>query len=365
MKQRLLKYDVMRVFAICMVLLGHISAYIVINYPDPSGAEFIVGNVFNGMRRGPAIPVFLMLTGALLLNEDKPFEPRRFYKKSLMPIVWLLVFWLSFYGAFYAFVLPGLLGKAVSAGDFVDYLLTFKGSDYPHLWYMFMTIGLYLSIPVLRLFVKRENRAYVLGFILAAMAVQFAPRMLDFLTRDCNPTLEKFIGKFHMQYAMGFTAYPLLGWYLANFPPAGSRRIGLYASALLLAVASTAAVQFLIADIPNIRSYLYHSFALHLLIAGAGVFVLISSLCGDRLTESSVIKTLSNAAFGVYAIHVVFLEFFSRVLMPYDAFGLLPDSPFARPLAYILILFAEVCLSSLASVLMLSKVRGIRSLLRY
>ena len=364
MRQRLLKYDVMRVFAIAMVLLGHVSAYIVINYPDPSGAEFIVGNVFNGMRRGPAIPVFLMLTGALLLNEDKAFEPRRFYRRSLLPIVLLLAFWLSFYGAFYAFILPVLLGKTASAGDFVDYLLLFKGSDYPHLWYMFMTIGLYLSIPVLRLFVKRENRAYILGFILAAMAVQFVPHTLDFLTQGCKLTLNGFMGKLHMQYAMGFTAYPLLGWYLANFPPTKARRIGLYAFALLLAVASTIAVQFLIADIPNIRNYLYDGFALHLLVAGAGVFVLISSLCGDRITESSVIKTLANAAFGVYAVHVVFLELFSRVLMPYDAFGPLPDSPFARPLSYILLLFAATYLCSLVTVLLLSRWRGLKRLFR-
>ena len=61
---------------------------------------------------------------------------------------------------------------------------------------MFMTVGLYLAIPVLRLFVRRENKAYVLGFILAAIVVQFVPHTLDFLTRNCDTTLDDFMRKF-------------------------------------------------------------------------------------------------------------------------------------------------------------------------
>ncbi|MCR5347468.1 MAG: acyltransferase [Fretibacterium sp.] len=365
MKQRLLKYDVMRIAAIAMVLMGHISAYIVLNYPATDKMDFIVGNIFNGLRRGAAVPVFLMITGALLLDEDKRVEPRIFYKSRLLPLALLTVFWLSFYGVFYAFILPAVLGKAANAGDFADYILGFKGSKYPHLWYMFMTVGVYLSVPFLRLFVRRENRTYILGFILTAVVVQFIPNMLDFLTIGCYPTLNGFMKKFYMQSVTGFTGYLLLGWYLSVFPPSWLYRAGLYILGLFLAVASTIAVQRLIADIPGIRAYLYDVFSLHLFVAGAAVFVLISALCGDAVTEGALTKTLSGAAFGIYAVHVAFLEIFSRVLMPYDAFMTWLCGSAMRPLAYILLLFAAVWLCSLSSVLILSRVRGLKSLFRY
>ncbi len=364
MKERFLKYDVMRIFAITMVLLAHISAYIVINYPDPTSAIFFIGNIFNGIRRGAAVPIFLMLTGALMLNEDRKFDTLMFYKKSLMTIIYLLIFWLIFYGVFYAFVLPVLMGKDINVWNFISYILKFKGSDYPHLWYLFMTIGLYLAVPFLRLFVKKENKNYILGFIAASIVIYFIPATFDFLTLNWEITLKQFVNKFHMQYVAGYIAYLLLGWYLANFKLERAKRFCLYILALTAAVASTISVRLLIAEIPDIRNYLYAVTSLHLLVSGAGVFVLISTLCGDKVTKSSIVKTFSNISFGIYIVHIVYLELFSRVIMPYDKFNFYLNNPAMRTLAYILVLFALIYLCSFVTVLVMSKITGVKKLVR-
>ena len=365
MKDRYLKYDVLRAAAIAMVLLGHISAYMVINFPDPTSADFFVSNIFNGFRRGASVPIFLMLTGALLLNEDKAFNTREFYNKSLKSIIILLIFWLAIYGVFYAFILPLLLGNAINLKDFIDYILIFRGSDYPHLWYLFMTVGLYISMPVLRIFARRENRVYVLGFIILSAILKFLPHTLNFLTLSYTPTLENFINKFGVEYLTRFSVYVLTGWYLANFKLDKSKRLGLYALGVILSVIATTCVRVFIADIPDIRDYLYATYSLNLLVSGAAFFVFISSICGDKLTKNnSVIKTLSNTSFGVYAVHVVILELLTRVIMPYNKFNLLNDSPFARPLLYIIILFALIYFISLALVLILSKFNLFKKFLR-
>ena len=63
-------------------------------------------------------------------------------------MVLLTIVWMTLYGLFYAVGLPMLEGKAVVSSNFWQYLLFFKGSNYPHLWYMFMAVGLYMMVPV-------------------------------------------------------------------------------------------------------------------------------------------------------------------------------------------------------------------------
>ena len=193
MKQRALKFDVIRIVAIIMVLFVHVTVIPVIRY---QGTTFTVGNLFNNLSRA-GVPMFLLLTGALLLNEERPFDAKRFYRTSFLSIVLLLLFWLVFYAAWRAFGLPLLRGKSVDPGHFGEYLLTLKGL-YPHLWYLFMLVGAYLVIPVLRLFVKKENRPYILFLILLSLFAQFAVQTMGVFTRDASFTVGDFFTKFHL-----------------------------------------------------------------------------------------------------------------------------------------------------------------------
>ena len=81
----------------------------------------------------------------------------------------LLVFWSLIYGLFY---------HAIGGVGVWDYILNFSGTLYPHIWYMYMIIGLYLITPVLRLFVKRENSKYILYFIILSVCANYVPAFM-------------------------------------------------------------------------------------------------------------------------------------------------------------------------------------------
>ena len=66
---RVCSFDLMRIIAICAVILIHISADYVKSYPNDS-IEFISNNILCSCSRF-AVPVFLMISGALMLNEEK------------------------------------------------------------------------------------------------------------------------------------------------------------------------------------------------------------------------------------------------------------------------------------------------------
>lgn len=354
-KKRYLSYDVIRIVALCMIVMVHVSAYMVIFFPATDKIEWTVGNIFNGLSRA-GVPMFILLSGALLLNEDKSMDTKKFYKKNLLTMVFLAVGWVLAYGLFYAVLLPLIEGNPVYLNNFIDFLISFKGSEYPHLWYMLMVIGLYLMIPVLRLFVKRENKKYILGIIISAVIVQFGARTADFFTISSDMAVSTFLTKFHLEPVTGFVGYLLIGWYFNEYTLKKGTRIVLYILGIAAFVISTLVVYFNITAIPQIRDYMYSELSLMALIYGCALFVFIQSLCAGKKTNSRLIAVMSDCTFGVYLFHVVVLEIFVRIILPYESFGL------GKPLAYIAILYFVTLIVPFVVVKLTGHIKGVRKI---
>ncbi|MBB5225960.1 hypothetical protein DYE50_11175 [Treponema ruminis] len=349
-------YDLIRIIAILMVVMIHVSAYVVTYFdPDTDNITFVIGNIFNGLGRA-GTPLFMLLSGALLLNEEKQFDTQRFYSKSLLGICMLLLFWLFFYASWRTFGLPRFAGKPVESKLFLDYLLRLRGR-FPHLWYLFMLVGAYLAVPVLRLFVKKENRNYILGFIVLAIVVQFASQSLGVFTYGMDFTVRDFMNKFHFEYATGYIPYMLAGWYLVTFPPKGKLRSLIIVSGFVALVFIVLSVQFKINSNPKIRDYMVEMNTLPAFVYGVGIFTLMNSISGGQETKGKAVQLLSASSFGVYITHVFFLDVF-LVLIPYKSFAE------SRPFVYILLIFALTFTSSFAATLIFSKIKGIRKLVR-
>lgn len=353
-KKRILRYDIIRTVAIFLVLMCHVSAFLVIQFPDTSTLEFQMGNIPNGICRA-CIPLFVMLSGALLLKEEKPFDVKTFYKKSLLWVGLLLVGWLAFYALFYSVILPALTHQPIEFKNFIEYVLTFKGSDYPHLWYMFMVFGLYLMLPIFRLFVKKENVKYVVGIVIAAIIYTFLMKALNlFVVNSENPTLfTTFISKFHLEGLGGYIAYFLLGWLFDNFEIKKPYRIVIYIVGLLALIAQIVTIQLVYNDIPSIRNYLSADLTLPVILYGSAVFLLITSLCKDKTHNSKILSFLSNGAFGVYMVHVLILEIFTRV-------WLTPDKLNIHPMLYFLLIYVIIIVLSYIITYFISKIKYVR-----
>ncbi len=355
--ERKLSFDIIRIIAVAMVVMIHVSAYVVTYFdPDPANESFIVGNLFNCLGRA-GTPMFLMLTGALLLDEKRKEEPFIFYKRKLLPLVGLLLFWLFFYATWRHVVIPLVQHTPLSLKDFTDYLLWLKGRS-PHLWYLFMLIGAYLLIPVLRLFVKKENKNYILGHILLSVIVQFGTRTAGLLTLESRRTVQDFVDKFHMEYATGYVPYLLIGWYLTACKPAKKTRIALELTGLAALIAIILSVWFGIQKIPGIRDYVAEMDTLPAMLYGVGLFTFVCGRCGDRPSNNRIIRTLSARAFGVYILHVVVLELLIGLAIPYTVFGE------RNALLYILVLHALTFGISLLVTMVLSVIPGAKKLVR-
>ena len=176
-KTRDISLDIIRIVATLAVVMIHCASPFVSGYKAGT-PEFWVGNVLDGISR-LGVPLFVMVSGSLFLREEKEVTVKGLFKKNVMNIGLILIVWSAFYTVVYQVIQPTIAGKAV---NFNNVLSAFFKGHY-HLWYLYMTIGLYLITPFLRTFVKKSNPSLVKLFLAISVSTQFTVPALKVLSR--------------------------------------------------------------------------------------------------------------------------------------------------------------------------------------
>lgn len=84
-----------RVIAILAVVLLHVSSRVVM-WSELGSNDWWYANLYDSLVRW-CVPVFVMISGALLLSPEKAEPLGLFYKKRASRILFPLVFWSLFY----------------------------------------------------------------------------------------------------------------------------------------------------------------------------------------------------------------------------------------------------------------------------
>jgi surface polysaccharide O-acyltransferase-like enzyme len=186
--------DAARVAAILAVIAIHVVSPLVISRAHPQSWWF--GNVVDSAARW-SVPLFVMISGALLLHSDLADDPGRFYRRRLARILPPLVAWTVIY-LIYGYLSadnPPTLRAAVT--------YVAAGRPYFHLYFLYLIAGLYLVTPFLRPLVALSPRR-VLGI---AVVVFLALGIADSLAL-------RWMGTGGTNAATRFVPY--LGYFLAG-----------------------------------------------------------------------------------------------------------------------------------------------------
>lgn len=113
------------------------------------------------------VPLFVMVSGALLLDPDRYHGAGHFLRKRALRIVPALIVWHLAYWAFRVFY----LGRDEGPADFLR--LTLTGDLYSHLYFFWIVLGLAVVAPVLVPWIANVSRRTVVlaGCVAAAMPV--------------------------------------------------------------------------------------------------------------------------------------------------------------------------------------------------
>ena len=184
-----------------------------------------------GAALRPCVPLFVMITGALLLPEKGDARP--FYKKRISRVFWPFLLWSVLYNLFPWFT--GILGfspdtiltffpysgeevtrqsLSVSLGYIAQIPVNFSVVDV-HMWYLYLLIGLYLFMPVFSAWVEKASEKAKLWFLAAWGVTLFVPYLREFAGRYIWGACSW--NEFYMLYYFaGFNGYLLLGHYLRS-----------------------------------------------------------------------------------------------------------------------------------------------------
>ncbi|MDR3291086.1 MAG: acyltransferase family protein [Methanobrevibacter sp.] len=324
--------DYLRALAIITVIFTHIPFVLTTLKIDYSFVNF-------------ANPVFLMLSGALLLNKD--YNLSDFLKKRFPRILFPLFFWGII--LFLSFIILTIFFKR---GAFESF-----GLDYSNLyqlifsaiyrtsvmdWYPLMIVGIYLSLPIINSFVLKEKMEGVKYYLILWFSSTF---IYGLYLLSGSPQIIEGLNLLFID--LNFFISPLgfffLGYYLHKQEFKYSPRTKILLSLILFTV-STILGSILFKYINNdylfnYRTLLTHSFInidIFTILQSIGIFILIKNLNSLKIVINNhiylLIKkwliSLSRSSYGIYlshciimniiiAINVINMDKYTYILIPF------------------------------------------------
>ncbi len=294
----------LRLVALYAVIILHVTSLLLMQYGKVPMSDWMVADFLNAIVRF-AVPVFVTVTGALLLHRE--YEIGDFLKKRLVRVVVPFLFWSLVYIGYAIYNEDIVFTNDVWANTKLVLHQLKTGSSY-HLWYVYMLIGLYFFIPIIGKFVRHASEKEVFYFL----AVWFAVMLIT------QPYLSRFNPSVDMHYFAGFAGYLVLGHYLA-FKDFNVKYLRLWmtllfiASVLLIAIGSR-----LIVDSKQWPGTMFFEPVSPAVVLLAASVFMIFKLSAPKLS-SIVIRVRDFAGsfnYGIYLAHALVLYFLD------DLFGI-------------------------------------------
>ena len=224
--KRIIWLDFVKFIAISMMIAVHCTDNV--TPTERSEAWYNLWGSFYGSFMRPAIPLFVMVTGALLLPVKENIST--FYTKRLTRLVIPFIVWSGLYNLFPW--ITGLLGLSPTIiNDFFAWAepdQSFSGALHNilmipfnfsmlavQMWYVYLLIGLYLYMPFFSAWVKQASVKEQKIFLTLWFISLFIPYLREYLTKDLWGTCSW--NEFGLLYYFaGFNGYLLLGYYIKN-----------------------------------------------------------------------------------------------------------------------------------------------------
>ncbi|MCS2278727.1 acyltransferase [Bacteroides thetaiotaomicron] len=324
--QHIVWLDVVRFIAMFTVVCCHCTDPFNF-YPGtaPNIGEIKLWGAIYGSVLRPCVPLFVMITGALLLPVRG--DASTFYKKRIPRVFYPFLIWSVLYNLFPW--ITGLLGLNPQiildffpyAGEEVmqqsfsvslEYILMipFNFSILAvHMWYIYLLIGLYLYLPVFSAWVEKASERAKLMFLLAWGVTLLLPYYYQFVSNYLWGTCSW--NSLGMLYAFaGFNGYLLLGHYLKNLEWSLKKTLAIG----IPMFAAGYAVTFLgfrhITALPEYTDEMLELFftycSLNVVMMTIPVFMLAKKVKVNSERMKKALANLTVCGFGIYMIHYFF-----------------------------------------------------------
>ena len=279
-KQRTIYLDVVRVVACIMVILMHAPI-------SGVGAEehgpFLVLNIY---LTTPCVPLFFMVSGALLLPCKEGTSAILYLRRRLGKIIGPTVCFSLFY-----------LANSSSSVDWMISLFSLPFSVQGHgiLWFMYTLAGLYLLVPILSSWVREASKRELEFYLLLWFVTLLYPYISLFLGVNTSETGV-------LYYFTGYVGYFLLGYYLNTVVIRNSWWVCFLGMAMFPLPLLNKILGW---DLDFYKVFWFLSAPVAIMTASwfIGIKCLFAQKRLSRVVVS-VLEQTNNLSFGIYLIHI-------------------------------------------------------------
>ena len=288
LRQKIVFFDLLRCVATVAVVVIHVLG----PYRDQFGViadcDWITAITFNSFNHW-AVPVFIMITGALMLSDTHEFDAKYYVKRRLGKVLVPFLVWSAFFA-----LLSGMTAQGYDSHVAMDTLRALPFHEtYYHLGFFYYFIPLYFVAPFLRIFVQRSDSKSVIG--VTCIWLLLNTLYLFKIDGIWSHQLVLYSGYLLFGYCLFKLDWPRLAWLLP---------LGL--TALLLTDYMVVTGSFAQGEYKVGRWMSYKS--LNTALAAAMIFALcryFADMLGDNWQRR--VAFMSRYSLGIYLLHPLFL----------------------------------------------------------
>ena len=327
-KERENAFDILRIIAMTMVIIIHVSNIYSRSFGTISNNSYLFSLIFNTISR-ISVPIFFMISGALLLDRklNKKSYIDRLIKYVIVIIVWNLIYlvWEYFY--------LGIKYEKL-------YMLLF-GPYRAHLWFLYTILILYFLQPIIRkILSKLNNKAKIILLVLWFFFCSIS-------------MISTFVAKYFTIF--NYIGFFILGKYIYDY--CKKKELKKYNILLILLMVTA----YFISIVLNYQTSLKYQMFYNLYFAYKTPFIVIAAISFyiliitnfKKIKLTKRVLKLSDLSLGVYLIHGTYLDITNKMFSYKNIHSLL-----GIPLFTIMIF-----ISSVITVYLLRKIKLLKNLL--
>jgi len=294
--------DLIRSVAMFLVILLHsaVEPHPIVTQPDQ--AEVIrwwTVTIYDALSHY-GVPLFIMVSGALLLQPWKKEPLRVFLKKRFNRIALPFFSWSAIY-FIYRYTVQN---EALTLTSIVNGLET---GAYYHFWFIYVIVGIYLITPLLRVLITHADRhlikySLVLWFIATGIIPLIGLFHSNILENRVFLHLE-WVGYFVLGYYLLKTKIRPIFLYIAFFGGLIYTLIGTYLIQLTLGGANS--------------WFFLEPISANMIVISVSMFLMLRNVSATKIQNkfpkfSKLLRLISQNTLPIYLMHIIILETFQN-----------------------------------------------------
>lgn len=296
--------DILRIIACFSVIMLHASAQPWYSLPV-DGTGFKIANSYDALFRF-GVPVFVMISGALFLAPDREITIKKLYRHNILRLAVLYVFWSCLYGLMDC---RGFDPAGIGRKDVLREMILGRY----HLWFLPMILGIYVLLPILKVWINHASKKNIEYFLLLFFLCQILCETIRAIYSS-NMT-DYVLNLFQPEMVCSYLGYFVLGYYLVHIGVEKKWHKVIYGGALAGGVLNVLLGNFLAERAGEPTGAIYDSFGIFTALISVALMIWAKETfsrkkCGKKM--EAVIRELSAATLGIYVMHVGLIEILEK-----------------------------------------------------